>query len=725
MSGGRAGSTSTSSVTYSLSGGSNSTPQAGDLVIVTVEVSTQGRNPACAVTAPGTWGGNLGLLHTTSTTYDTSLDVSWKFMGGTPDTTFTLPSTGNIADAQSYTVQVWRGVDTTDLFDVTPAYATGTATGRPNPNYILPQTSGAYVLICAGGAAATGATYTAPTGYTTNFLTNTTADTNDSMVGSGYMAWTSNQENPAAYTGGTTGANDSWCAYTIALRPTVTATDASILFGDGVQTGSLNYLYRTSGPDLNTGMLICGWIHTPQVRSSYPYTLQDSEPFSLSTSNWDIWCVAGNMQTATTSAEDSKYQACVTISGSVGDKMTYVHGYQPETMHIGWVFVAWHITCNDTDGILINQYVKFGLAAPILHASAQSTIAEYRTASGNGSWLPSPTITRLNIGADTANAGSETSIKNVRVYETATLPTEAELNRIAANSEVDRSAWADYALGWSGSADTTDRSGNGRNLSLDTTGGPALAQGWDFASISTRKIYCIQSPAKSSYTDDYGHAVTTLSASFDTAPTINNFVIVQGGTTDEYGGSVTVADNQGNSFTVRRSNYATDGTTSFVAFLKLPAQYTGTYTVTASHLGVFADMRISEYAGIEGEDWYKTTTTPGTNPTLTADSADTRAGTMIAVAFTVIGQAGFSDYPVLPAGFNVTLSVDGYSDYDGDYGGSFGRKICPIATTESVTFPTQAGTESFIPVMVGFKPSIEVAKPPYFKRQAINRSRTY
>ena len=45
------------------------------------------------------------------------------------------------------------------------------------------------------------------------------------MVGSGFRAttWTSGAENPAAYTGGTTGATDSWCAYTVALRPAVAA----------------------------------------------------------------------------------------------------------------------------------------------------------------------------------------------------------------------------------------------------------------------------------------------------------------------------------------------------------------------------------------------------------------------------------------------------------------------------------------------------------------------
>lgn len=232
--GGRAGATSTSAVTYALTGGSNSTPQAGDLVIITVVVASQARTPACAITTPATWTA-LTQINANGTTYDTSLNVSSKFMGGTPDTTFTLPSTGNVADAQRWTVQVWRGVDTGTPLDVAAVSASGTATGRPDPASITPTTSGAYVLICGGGAAATGAAYTAPANYTTGFLTGATVDTNDAMVGSGYRAWTSGAEDPAAYTGGTTNAVDSWAAYTIALRPTapVTHDTSGAIVGSG------------------------------------------------------------------------------------------------------------------------------------------------------------------------------------------------------------------------------------------------------------------------------------------------------------------------------------------------------------------------------------------------------------------------------------------------------------------------------------------------------------
>lgn len=215
--GGRAGSTSTSNVTFALTGGIDSTPQPGDLVVIGCTVASQARTPACAISGYT----SETQINANGTTYDTSLNMSWKVMGLTPDTTFTLPSTGNIADAQRYTVQVWRGVDPTNPFDVARVAASGTATGRPNPGSITPTTSGAYVGIIGAGAAATGASYTAPANYTTNFLTGTTSDTNDAMIGSGYRSWTSGAEDPAAYTGGTANAVDSWAAFTYALRPEV------------------------------------------------------------------------------------------------------------------------------------------------------------------------------------------------------------------------------------------------------------------------------------------------------------------------------------------------------------------------------------------------------------------------------------------------------------------------------------------------------------------------
>lgn len=232
--GNRAGANSTLTVNFALTGGLAAVPAAGDLVIVTCVVGSAARNAAQAVSGYTA----LGQLNSAAATNDTSMDVSYKFMGGTPDTSVVLPSTGNVADGQAYAIEVWRGVDPVTPLDVAAVSATGSGTGRPDPPAITPVSQGAQIIICGGGAAATGANYVAPANYTTGFLTSFGADTTDGIVGMGFRAttWTSGAENPAVFTGGTTNAADSWCAYTIALRPD---TPKVLLTADIAGSGSL------------------------------------------------------------------------------------------------------------------------------------------------------------------------------------------------------------------------------------------------------------------------------------------------------------------------------------------------------------------------------------------------------------------------------------------------------------------------------------------------------
>lgn len=223
QSSGRTNATAALQVTFALTGGVASVPAANDLVIVTCVTGSAGGNPAMAVTTPTGYTA-LGQLNQSAVTADTSMNVSYKFMTSTPDTTVTIPGTTNNAWAEAYTIQVFRNVDLTTPLDVTPTSAGGTGTGRPNPASITPVTTGAWVVICGGGAAGAGAIYTAPTNYTTNFHTKNGVDSTDAMIGSGYWdGWSSGAEDPGSYTGGTTGANDSWSAYTIALRPASSA----------------------------------------------------------------------------------------------------------------------------------------------------------------------------------------------------------------------------------------------------------------------------------------------------------------------------------------------------------------------------------------------------------------------------------------------------------------------------------------------------------------------
>ena len=219
---GRAGATSTVNVPINagLTGGSGTTAAVDDLCVVTVSVGTAARQPACDITAP-TGFTALSVQRTTATTYDANVQTCYKILvAGDITAGITIPSTGNNADGQAYTVQVFRGVDLVTPMDTAATYLTGSGVGnQPNPQAITPVTTGAWIVCCGGGAAAAGTTlYTAA--YLTNLLRYNGADTNDGTVGSGYYTgWTSGAYDPAAYGGGSTNANNSWGATTIALRP--------------------------------------------------------------------------------------------------------------------------------------------------------------------------------------------------------------------------------------------------------------------------------------------------------------------------------------------------------------------------------------------------------------------------------------------------------------------------------------------------------------------------
>jgi hypothetical protein len=216
---GRTNANSDVSINFSFSGGLAATPSAQDLIIVTVVTGSAAGNPAMAIVTPSGYTA-LGQLNQAAATADTSLNVSWKFMASNIDTAVTIPSTTNAAWGQAYAIQVFRGVNPDSLFSAAVVSAGATGTGRPNPAAITPAHIGAWPVICAGGAAGTGANYVAPANYTTNFLTSNGADTTDAMVGCGYRSdWAAGAEDPAVYTGGTTGATDSWASYTLALRP--------------------------------------------------------------------------------------------------------------------------------------------------------------------------------------------------------------------------------------------------------------------------------------------------------------------------------------------------------------------------------------------------------------------------------------------------------------------------------------------------------------------------
>lgn len=261
-SGSRAGATSTVAVAINsgLTGGSGSAAAAGDLVVVTVSVGTAGRAPALNISTPSGYTA-LTAQRTTATSFDVNVQTCYKVMGSTPDTSVTIPSTGNVADGQAYTIQVFRGVNPVTPMDVTPTYANQSGVSNiPDPAAITPVTAGAWIVVCAGGAHSATTAYTAS--YLTNFRYANGVDTNDGAVGSGYYTgWTSGAYNPAAFGGGTVNSTFSWGATTLALRPVVTHTNTGVLAGTGATlagTARRDKVHSTSGILAGTNPALAG-----------------------------------------------------------------------------------------------------------------------------------------------------------------------------------------------------------------------------------------------------------------------------------------------------------------------------------------------------------------------------------------------------------------------------------------------------------------------------------
>lgn len=226
VAGGRAGSTSTTtqSISGTLTGGSDTSPSVGDLVVVWCSAgadTTAAPDQAVSGNNNGAYS-NEAQQSQLGTTYDAYSMLNWMVQSSV-DTTITIPSSGSARNAQRWAIHVFRDVDTSNPWDVASTTASGTASGRPNPPSIDPSSSGAWILWLGSSSAATGAAYTAPTDFATNWLGGTQVDTADCMNGFGYYTgWTSGTYDPAAITaGGTTNAADAWVAKTAVLKPYV------------------------------------------------------------------------------------------------------------------------------------------------------------------------------------------------------------------------------------------------------------------------------------------------------------------------------------------------------------------------------------------------------------------------------------------------------------------------------------------------------------------------
>lgn len=209
-------------------GGASYAPVAGDVVIVAYAIGSA--NSDVDVTIVTADYVELADVYSGSTTNTANLGVYRKVLTS-GDLSVTLGPTTNVQWAGAAYVEVYSGADGTTPEDVTTTTANGTGTGRPNPPSITPTTSGAIVSVFGAAAAATGAAFTQSGSELSDFISANRTDTIDAMVGGGQFAWTSGAFDPVAWTGGTTGASDGWCAVCVAIRPA--SAPAAVPFSQG------------------------------------------------------------------------------------------------------------------------------------------------------------------------------------------------------------------------------------------------------------------------------------------------------------------------------------------------------------------------------------------------------------------------------------------------------------------------------------------------------------
>jgi hypothetical protein len=200
----------------------------GDLVIVvtTIAHSAQMADGTLTPTTPtgyqGVYSPNLGA----NDSHDSNTQASYKFMGATPDTSVAIRASPATTSGCAYAIFVFRGVDTTTPFDVTPTSASAGNTGVPNAPSITPVTAGAWTFHFGGSAMATGTapSTTPPAGMsstTNHFRTALAASgTSDAGLAVGIKTdWAAGAYDPAAFGGFNTTNTGSWTAGSIALRP--------------------------------------------------------------------------------------------------------------------------------------------------------------------------------------------------------------------------------------------------------------------------------------------------------------------------------------------------------------------------------------------------------------------------------------------------------------------------------------------------------------------------
>lgn len=235
------GTTTPQVITFNLTGGSDSTPQVGDLVVVAYGLSANGDITLIIDNPSGTDYTQFGTEQFADDTEDANLRVAYRVMPDPTEADVTLSTTvgggtGDVTRAGGCEIVVLRGVHATPLEQAVQA-GTAINTILVDPGSITPTTAGTWILVFGAGAS-TNTSGNFASSDLTDFRENNADDGHAFSIGGGHLEWTSGAFAPATWTwSGSDSTNYSYAWKMIALAPAsfgggtaIQSTGAAALF---------------------------------------------------------------------------------------------------------------------------------------------------------------------------------------------------------------------------------------------------------------------------------------------------------------------------------------------------------------------------------------------------------------------------------------------------------------------------------------------------------------
>lgn len=202
--------------TSSLSGGVDTSIQAGDLVVVAYHVCPGSDTDLTLSGAGYTWTENQDLFWTDAN--PSGMGLYWTIAGAGPSGNLTMSGSGSAARGQTGILLAFRNANATQ-FDAATTTVFDDDGAIINPASITTVTNGAIVLAIAGGCAPTVTSYSPPSGYTQIAEIDDTGQTQTSTIhASMLLKTTAGAEDPGTM-GGSSNGSATGIGLTVAIRP--------------------------------------------------------------------------------------------------------------------------------------------------------------------------------------------------------------------------------------------------------------------------------------------------------------------------------------------------------------------------------------------------------------------------------------------------------------------------------------------------------------------------